>query len=202
MFLIGGLDVKDTGPEDLLGARIRQARGVKGWTIGELADRADVPKSTLYRYEKGLSLPPAAEARRICDALNISLDYLIRGVDSFENAKSPSVALLDVDDDAVRVMRLSVALHQLTREEQIAVSRLVASILESRMGWRGFEVLIREAEREVSAAADAFISAVGGDEQAAALGEKIAAALDVESQPDSGADSRDSSGTVSGDSTG
>lgn len=50
------------------GPQCRAARGLLGWTLDELAARADVTKQTLSRFESGKTLPYAdtVAALRAC----------------------------------------------------------------------------------------------------------------------------------------
>jgi transcriptional regulator with XRE-family HTH domain len=55
---------------------IRAARERKGWSLDDLAREAMLEKSTVYRIEKGKSMPRGETRRKLADALNISIEEL------------------------------------------------------------------------------------------------------------------------------
>lgn len=55
---------------------IRTHREGKGWTQDQLAENADLEKSTVYRIEKGDSSPRGATRRKLADALGIPIETL------------------------------------------------------------------------------------------------------------------------------
>jgi transcriptional regulator with XRE-family HTH domain len=67
---------------DSIGERLKQARHKHGWSLRDLADRAQVPLSTLSYVETGkrpghgLSLETS---KRLAVALQVSLDWLAFG---------------------------------------------------------------------------------------------------------------------------
>lgn len=56
---------------------IRTARERKGWTLEHLATVAALEKSTIYRIERGESIPRGATRRKLADALGLPLDALL-----------------------------------------------------------------------------------------------------------------------------
>jgi len=59
------------------GERLRRLRENRGWTLQELASRAEVPYETIYRTEKGLHAEPRLSvAVKLARALGVSLDVL------------------------------------------------------------------------------------------------------------------------------
>ena len=54
-----------------IGLLIRLARVAQGWTLDELADPADLNRSTLWRIETGRQQPSRGSLQRISQALNV-----------------------------------------------------------------------------------------------------------------------------------
>jgi transcriptional regulator with XRE-family HTH domain len=62
---------------ELIGARVRQHRTARGWTLDELADRSGVSRRMLISIEHGEGNPSIATLLRISDALGIGLPVLV-----------------------------------------------------------------------------------------------------------------------------
>ena len=62
---------------ELIGARVRQHRSVRGWTLDELADRSGVSRRMLITIEHGEGNPSIATLLRISDALGVGLPVLV-----------------------------------------------------------------------------------------------------------------------------
>ncbi|MHC4472742.1 MAG: helix-turn-helix domain-containing protein [Planctomycetota bacterium] len=58
----------------LLGARIREIRRARGWSLAELARRAGTSAPALHRYESGWDRFGVPTLRRIADALGARLE--------------------------------------------------------------------------------------------------------------------------------
>jgi Zn-dependent peptidase ImmA (M78 family)/DNA-binding XRE family transcriptional regulator len=61
-----------------IGAKIRQARKLRGLSQRDLAERLPVSDQTVSKYEREESLPDSARLVEIADALNIDLSYFLR----------------------------------------------------------------------------------------------------------------------------
>jgi transcriptional regulator with XRE-family HTH domain len=57
--------------------RITALRKQKGWSQNELAKRMEVSREIVGRYERGDALPSIDIAKRIAEAFDVSLDYLV-----------------------------------------------------------------------------------------------------------------------------
>lgn len=57
--------------------RLRDTRAARMLTQDELAERADISRVMVSRYETGAVIPTVDVLIRIADALNISIDYLL-----------------------------------------------------------------------------------------------------------------------------
>jgi len=60
-----------------IGARITQIRKGKNWSQTELANKIDVSRVIIGRYERNEASPSIDIAKRMADAFEVSLDYLI-----------------------------------------------------------------------------------------------------------------------------
>lgn len=66
------------------GTRLKQARKSKGYTQAEIAKIMNVPQQNWQRYESGTLDLKMSTIYRICQALNISADWLL-GLDKEGN---------------------------------------------------------------------------------------------------------------------
>jgi transcriptional regulator with XRE-family HTH domain len=62
-----------------MGARIVEAREKKGLRQAELAREIGVIVTTMWRYERGECAPGADVLRRIAEALDVSIDWIVTG---------------------------------------------------------------------------------------------------------------------------
>ncbi|MDX8493571.1 helix-turn-helix domain-containing protein [Mesorhizobium captivum] len=60
-----------------IGRRIRSERDLRGWSLGELADRSAVSKAMLSAMERGMTSPTAALLVRVASAFGMTLSTLI-----------------------------------------------------------------------------------------------------------------------------
>lgn len=62
---------------------IASVRDKKGWSQTELADKSGVSRVMIGKYERGEAIPSIDAAKKIADALEVSLDYLVgEGINS------------------------------------------------------------------------------------------------------------------------
>jgi transcriptional regulator with XRE-family HTH domain len=69
-------------PTSLLAARLRQQRETRGWSIGQLADRAGVSKGMISKIERGEASPTAALLGRLSGALSVTMSALLSGYET------------------------------------------------------------------------------------------------------------------------
>lgn len=62
---------------EVIGARVRQHRNGRGWTLDELASRSGVSRRQLVTIERGDGNPSIATLLRLSDALGIGLPALV-----------------------------------------------------------------------------------------------------------------------------
>ena len=59
------------------GKIIADARDAKAWSQTDLADASGVSRVMIGKYERGEAVPSLDAAKKIADALEVSLDYLV-----------------------------------------------------------------------------------------------------------------------------
>jgi DNA-binding XRE family transcriptional regulator len=64
---------------EAIAARLQLTRDALGMKQGEFAEMADIKKNTYNQYEKGKNLISLEEAHKLCDAHNLTLDWIYRG---------------------------------------------------------------------------------------------------------------------------
>lgn len=65
------------------GKIIADLREKKEWSQTDLADQSNVSRVMIGKYERGEAVPSIEAAKKIADALGVSLDYLVgEGVNS------------------------------------------------------------------------------------------------------------------------
>lgn len=64
--------------------RLRRARDYRGWSQGELADRARLQPSAISHFETGARKPSFDNLRLLADTLDVTTDYLLGRVDEFK----------------------------------------------------------------------------------------------------------------------
>ncbi|WP_318200303.1 XRE family transcriptional regulator [Streptomyces sp. SCL15-4] len=70
-------------PVDLLiGARLAELRAQHGWSLGELAERSGVSRSTLSRAERAETSPTAAVLNRLCHVYGRTMSQLLSEVEA------------------------------------------------------------------------------------------------------------------------
>lgn len=72
------------GPDSVdarLGARLAELRAERGWSLGELADRSGVSRSTLSRAERAETSPTAALLNRLCHVYGRTMSQLLSEIE-------------------------------------------------------------------------------------------------------------------------
>ncbi|ELS58146.1 helix-turn-helix domain-containing protein [Streptomyces viridochromogenes] len=65
-----------------LGARLAELRAERGWSLGELAERSGVSRSTLSRAERAEISPTASLLNRLCHVYGRTMSQLLSEVES------------------------------------------------------------------------------------------------------------------------
>ncbi|MER7561496.1 XRE family transcriptional regulator [Streptomyces sp. NPDC097941] len=75
----------EPGPDPVdtrLGLRLAELRGERGWSLGELAERSGVSRSTLSRAERAEISPTAALLNRLCGVYGRTMSQLLSEVEA------------------------------------------------------------------------------------------------------------------------
>lgn len=75
--------------------KLTQARKRKGLTQGQLARLTGTDSQRISRYERGVLVPTTAILIKLADALDVSLDYLLREAEARAVGTIRDTALLD-----------------------------------------------------------------------------------------------------------
>jgi transcriptional regulator with XRE-family HTH domain len=73
--------MSENAPSDIFPERLRAARGLRGYSQGDLAERAKMPPSSIAHFESGSRKPSFETLRRLANALEVTTDYLLGRVD-------------------------------------------------------------------------------------------------------------------------
>ncbi|CAM4227423.1 helix-turn-helix domain-containing protein [Erysipelothrix aquatica] len=57
--------------------RIKELLNRKGWSLGDLANESDIPKTTLHRYLSDTGMIPLDRLKVIARALNVDAEFLL-----------------------------------------------------------------------------------------------------------------------------
>ena len=117
---IGQEDVHDEGVAMALGERIKELRKEHGWSQAELGVRGGIDSQRISRYEGGKITPSVDALVRLAEALDASVDYLVR--DDMPRQ------VLDGHDLGKFAGRLA-DLAELTEDDQEIVSQVVDGLL-------------------------------------------------------------------------
>ena len=61
--------------------RLKEERENKGLTQVDLANKLNIAKQTIYKYEKGIAVPSVSILVELADILGCSMDYLFGRTD-------------------------------------------------------------------------------------------------------------------------
>lgn len=86
------------------GKIISDLREQKGWSQTDLAEKSTVSRVMIGKYERGEAIPSIEAAKKIADALEVSLDYLVgEGINSkFDKKTLKRIADLEYLDEDKR----------------------------------------------------------------------------------------------------
>lgn len=79
---------KSTLPSDIFPDRLREAREMRGFSQGELADRSGLQSSAISHFETKKRKPSFDNLRKLADALDVSTDFLLGRVDNVRSMGS------------------------------------------------------------------------------------------------------------------
>jgi transcriptional regulator with XRE-family HTH domain len=106
--------------QNTLGNRIVELRKIKDWSQSDLADKVGVSYAQIGRYETKGSQPPAAVLKKIADALDTTVDFLVNG-----NTEDKANASLH-DAEVIRYFK---EVDNLPTEDKSALLRVIGGFL-------------------------------------------------------------------------
>lgn len=62
---------------DKINIILSNLRKEKKWSQADLSDNSGVSREMISKYERGLAIPSVDAAKKIADAFDVSLDYLV-----------------------------------------------------------------------------------------------------------------------------
>lgn len=92
-----------------LGARLAELRAEHGWSLGELAERSGISKSTLSRAERAETSPTASLLNRLCGVYGRTMSRLLSEVEAEPAPLVPAAEQPVWEDRASGFVRRSVS---------------------------------------------------------------------------------------------
>ena len=80
--------MSNSKPSEKFQKRLKMARAMRQWNQSELAEKANLPPSSIAHFEIGSRKPSFDNLRRLAIALKVTTDYLLGRVDSPEMSES------------------------------------------------------------------------------------------------------------------
>lgn len=99
-----------------MGDKIIRLRKENGWSQQELAKKVGTSGAIIGRYERGEMAPSVEVAKKIADAFNATLDYLV------DDSKQAEIK------DKAMINRLA-EIEQLDQEDKSTIVRVIDSLL-------------------------------------------------------------------------
>ena len=103
--------------------RIRELRRQKNLSQTELGKVANIHRSNIARYEKGLSKPSADKLKLLAEVLGVTTDYLMG-----ENTKEAAKAKIE-DKDLLEMVK---EIEKLPEDEKIVVKKFLDAFLSKK----------------------------------------------------------------------
>jgi len=79
----------------MLSKKLKQARKLKGLTQGQLSQKIDVDIQRISKYERGVLVPTTEIMVKLSNALDVSLDYLLKNGKNQVTGKIRDAELID-----------------------------------------------------------------------------------------------------------
>jgi transcriptional regulator with XRE-family HTH domain len=132
------------------GAALIKAREVKGFTQRQLADASGVSLSAIKAYESGRNLPGARELREICQAVEVSPNRMLFGVEQPFSDRTTLDVLLQATstplDEHLLPLRLGTLAALLAPEERDSLLTLATSLAVARHGDEAVRAALRQTD--------------------------------------------------------
>ena len=108
------------------GSKLREARMLRGLTQEQLAERADISRVMIGRYETTDQMPALDTLVRLADALEVSADYLLLRTDA------PDALLTARPAEAQHKQKSKAAMPRTVAELEAVIRRVTAEVLAER----------------------------------------------------------------------
>ncbi|MFJ9909835.1 helix-turn-helix domain-containing protein [Streptomyces sp. NPDC101152] len=116
-----------TDPVDArLAARLAELRAERGWSLGELAERSGISRSTLSRAERAETSPTAALLNRLCHVYGRTMSRLLSEVEAQPALLVPAAEQQIWEDRASGFVRRSVSPPHAGLRGELVEGRLAA----------------------------------------------------------------------------
>ncbi len=102
------------------GKIITALRDKKEWSQAQLADNSGVSRVMIGKYERGEAVPSIDAAKKIADALDTNVDFLVNG----STSDKANASLLDAE-----VIRYFKEVDTLPTEEKSALLRVIGGFI-------------------------------------------------------------------------
>ncbi|CAM3210263.1 helix-turn-helix domain-containing protein [Lactiplantibacillus plajomi] len=110
--------------------RIKKLSKQRGWSLQTLAEKADLGKNSIYRWDT--KTPSTASLQKVARVLNVTVAELIGDNISKNSTNEPKH--IDVNEIVDSSAMLTSRDHALSDEDQAAIRALVKTYLESKEG--------------------------------------------------------------------
>ncbi|HMO27800.1 XRE family transcriptional regulator [Enterovirga sp.] len=70
------VSLPESGPDDGIGRKLRLRRSIKGRSLQEVADKAEISIGLLSQIERGVTTPSLKSLRQVCAALDMPVGWL------------------------------------------------------------------------------------------------------------------------------
>jgi transcriptional regulator with XRE-family HTH domain len=113
-------NLPDMSQKNQLGTRISALRKAKNWSQSQLADQVGISYAQIGRYEIKGAQPQAEVLKKIADALDSTVDFLVNG----DNTDKAKASLQDAE-----VIRYFKEVDALPQEDKSALLRVIAGFI-------------------------------------------------------------------------
>jgi transcriptional regulator with XRE-family HTH domain len=125
-------------PEDAIGRRIRERREERALNVSQLSehtknissDGKGLSRAVIAGYENGEYKPGTRELRILCDALEVSPNWLVFGKESVSERNIATNRILDSSQPELSIARLMYIITSLPEAEFEAVATLLVSLAQ------------------------------------------------------------------------
>ena len=100
----------------ILGEKIARLRRKNGWSQEELADKMEVSRQAVSKWESGQTMPDLERILRLSSLFGVTIDYLLKDGEAPERPR-----LEAVEDPQIRLISLADAADYLTLRERASV---------------------------------------------------------------------------------